>query len=158
SGVATRLPTRRPDLVIRPLGDRGRYVIKDPTTGVFFTFREQEHFLLGQLDGERDAATVCKAFEETLNEPLNDDERAGFVNLARRQGLLRRLPALPESNPDHLEHAPAPAPPAKVRRQSLLYWRTNLFDPDRFFDWLEPKIRLIWTPAFLVVSASAIIL
>jgi multidrug efflux pump subunit AcrA (membrane-fusion protein) len=44
--------------------------------------------------------------------------------------------------------------PAKSR-QSILYWRKSFFDPDRLFNWLEPKIRFIWTRAFMVISSVA---
>ena len=49
-----------------------------------------------------------------------------------------------------------PAAPAKTR--SILYWRVNLWDPDRLFTWLAPKIWFFWTRAFLVVSAGCILL
>src|SRR5262245_1110703 len=54
-----RLPARRPELLLRPLGEQGRYVVKDPHTGGFFLLGEQEFFLFEQLDGERDAISVA---------------------------------------------------------------------------------------------------
>ena len=35
--------------------------------------------------------------------------------------------------------------PLAARVQSLLYWRKSLFDPDRLFNWLEPRLRFVWT-------------
>ena len=52
--LATQLPARRADLVIRPIGKEGRYVVKLPGTHDYFHLGEEEHFLLTQLDGERD--------------------------------------------------------------------------------------------------------
>ena len=50
-------------------------------------------------------------------------------------------------------------PPARQKkRQSILYWRRSIIDPDRPFTWLEPKIRFFWTRAFLVFSAGCIAL
>src|SRR5262245_32966095 len=141
--LATMLPVRRPELVIRPLGDRGRYVVKDPGTGAFFTFGEQEHFLLAQLDGERDAEAVCRAFEGRFGEPLSAGDLDGFLGLARGKGLLR--PAGAPAKPRPAVGEPPPARP----RQSLLHWRKSLFDPDRLFTRLEPRIRFVWTRAFL---------
>src|SRR5262249_7914413 len=126
-------PARRPDLLLRPLGDRGRYVVKDPRTGAYFTVGEQEHFLLCQLDGRRSAAAICAAFAERLGEPLAAEELAGFIQLARSRGLLEAAervppPAVPAGAPP----APSPqAPPPARPRQSLLFWRKSLFDPDR---------------------------
>ena len=47
--------------------------------------------------------------------------------------------------------------------RDLLYWHVNFFDPDRFFSWLEPKIRFVWTRGFaavslLVVAAALVVL
>ena len=55
---------------------------------------------------------------------------------------------------------PSPRPRRAAPRtwQSILYWRINLFDPERLFTWLEPKIRFFWTRAFLVLSAASIVL
>src|SRR5262245_34686146 len=161
SDLAVRLPARRPDLVIRPLGEGGRYVVKDPRTGAFFTFGEQEHFLLLQLDGEKKPAAVCRAFAERFGEPLSEVDLDGFVALARRQGLL--LPDAPSSpaaggTPAAPQTVAEPTPPPARPRQSLLYWRKSLFDPDRLFTWLEPKIRFVWTRWFLLFSAACILL
>src|SRR5262249_56502652 len=90
--LPANLPARRPDLVIRPLGERGRYVVKDPRTGAFYTFGEQEHFLLLQLDGQRDAEAVCKAFEGRFGESLSKGDLDGFLELARKKGLLQPPP------------------------------------------------------------------
>jgi multidrug resistance efflux pump len=166
--AAPKLPARRPDLVIRPLGDRGRYVVKDPRTGAFFTFGEQEHFLLAQLDGERGAAAVCQAFAEHFGEPLSEGELGQFVELARRKGLLQAAGASaprpevatrPAADGAPPTLPPAPAPPAPARsRQSLLYWRKNIFDPDRLFNRLAPRLGFLWTWSFLLASGAGILL
>src|SRR5262245_23950696 len=87
-------PARRPELVIRPLGDRGRYVVKDPRTGDFFTLGEQERFLLEQLDGRRSGRDVCTAFRHRFGEALTEDEAAEFVELARARGFLQPTDAV----------------------------------------------------------------
>ncbi|HZN37052.1 MAG TPA: HlyD family efflux transporter periplasmic adaptor subunit [Pirellulaceae bacterium] len=162
--VQAPLPQRRTDLIIRPLGERGRFVVKDPGTGSYFHLGEQEHFLLLQLCGEHAAAEVCRAFEERFAEPLSPGDLEGFLALARGKGLLQsteRGAGSPEQETaPAVSAASAPRPPvAPARlRQSILYWRTSLFDPDRFCTWLEPKIRWVWTRAFLAVSAACIVL
>src|SRR5260370_36028582 len=93
--LATTLPARRPDLVIRPLGDRGRYVVMDPRTGAFSIFGEQKQFLLLQLDGRRDAETVRTAFEERFGEPLSEEDLGQFLELVRGMSLLQ--PAAPRA-------------------------------------------------------------
>ena len=41
--------------------------------------------------------------------------------------------------------------------QGLLSWRINLFDPDKLFNRLEPRLRFLWTPGFVVTSAAGIL-
>jgi multidrug efflux pump subunit AcrA (membrane-fusion protein) len=168
SSLATQLdvlPTRRNELAIRPLGERGQYVVKDPATGEFFHLGDEEHFLLMQLDGRKSAEEVCAAFDARFGEPLSSDDFEAFVELARQQSLLQaESPDLDQN--DSAATSPGPAPSSKVgsgvgahgRRQSILYWRATIFNPDRLFDWLEPRIRFFWTRSFLVLSAGSILL
>src|SRR5262249_29575970 len=110
--VVTSLPSRRPELLIRQLGDKGRYVVKEPRSGEFFHLGEAEHFLLMQFDGQRTVDEIGAAFAEQCGEPLSEDALDEFIELARSQGLLQ---------------------PGSPARQSLLHWRKSLWDPDRFF-------------------------
>ena len=86
---APLLPERRPDLLIRPIGDNGNYVVKDPRTGEYFSLGAQEQFLLVGLDGRQTADALRAAFERRFGEPLSADDLAGFVGLASAQGFLR---------------------------------------------------------------------
>jgi hypothetical protein len=57
--TATAVPPRpRSDLVLRPLGDGGEFVVKGPSTGAYFSLGEQEGFLLLRLDGRRSVAAI----------------------------------------------------------------------------------------------------
>src|SRR5262245_50933048 len=89
SAVRGPLPALRADLVIRPLGEEGRYVVKDPATGAYFRIGEQEYFLLTQLDGRQTAGQVCAAFVERFGEPLSEEELEEFLGMARAQGWLQ---------------------------------------------------------------------
>jgi multidrug resistance efflux pump len=156
SQVAILPPARRPELLIRPLGDHGPYVVKDPHGGGYYHLGEEEHFLLSQLDGRRDAETIRAAFAARFGQPLSDEELQEFLDMARAQGLLQP----PEGErPQAATRAPArPERGAAPFGLRLLYWRKSLFDPDRLFTWLAPRVRFFWTPAFLVVSAGCILL
>src|SRR5262245_40766526 len=35
--------------------------------------------------------------------------------------------------------------PSRRSWQSILYWRKSLFDPDRLFTWLAPRLWFLWT-------------
>src|SRR5262245_3590355 len=152
-GLASPLPVRRPELLIRPLGDRGRYVAKDPTTGQYFNFGEEENFLLGQLDGKHTAEDISTAFLRRFEQPLPEEDLEDFLTLARTKGLVESE----VRSKDSQDRVPKADPSRPSRRQSFLYWRKRLFDPDGLCNWLEPKIRFFWTPAFLIVSAISII-
>src|SRR4051794_23779343 len=137
-------PPRRPDLVLRPLGDDGRHVVKDLRTGAFFNLGPVEAFLLLQLDGRLPTGAICAAFAGRFGEPLSPEDLDEFLGLARERGFPRTEggPDPDAAVPDASEGlAPAPSRP----RQSLLCWRASLFDPDRLFNWLEPRLRFVWT-------------
>src|SRR5262249_33964161 len=160
--LATLLPVRRPELLVKPLGDEGRYVVKDPRRGEFFQLGAKEHFLLMQLEGERTAETISAAYAERLGERLSEEELDEFIVVVRSQGFLQDETAdrcgagfLPATSADrqvgNLPHASRPRP-------NILYWRRSFFDPDRLFTWLAPKLWFLWTRPFLVFSAGCILL
>lgn len=159
SAVLSPLPIHRCDLVIRPLGDDGRHVVKDPASGAYFQLGIQEHFLLGQLDGQRDAASVCRAFEARFGDALSADDLDGFVALARKRGLVENAESRVRNAEWRGDDLPAPRSVLRAphSKQSILYWRKRFWDPDSFFTRLEPKIRFCWTGSFLMASATCIV-
>lgn len=178
SDVLSPLPVRRPELAVVPLGEKGKHVVKDPVSGDFFHLGAVEAFLLEQLDGEHTPAQICAAFESRFDDPLAEDELTEFLELAQTRGFLTAAPLTSDEAPapaaekrvleparseaptpittPTAEATPSPQPVAK-RRQSILYWRKSVFDPDRLFNWLEPKIRILWTRSFLLMSMAAIL-
>src|SRR5262245_28694270 len=152
SGIMTRLPSRRPGLVIRSVG-KDAYVVKDPETGGYFQLGEREHFLLTQFDGRRTGGEIRRGFRDCFDEELYDDELDEFLEAAQAQGLLTDSGAPVGSCASGTE-----AKSTKRKTQSLFYWRTKIFDPDRFFTWLAPKVGCFWTRTFLIVSACCIVI
>ncbi len=144
--------------MIRP-GEQGRYVVKDPRNSSYYTLGEEEHFLLAELDGTKSAEVLSGTFEERFGQPLPPEELDSFLQQVRTLGFLEPDPVLTGAQEPRgsVSATPRAAAPRPRRRQSILYWRKSLFDPDQFFDWLEPKIRFFWTPAFLAISAATII-
>jgi multidrug efflux pump subunit AcrA (membrane-fusion protein) len=168
SELATPLPCRRPELVIRPLGERGPYVVKEPGSGAYYHLGDEEHFLLGQLDGQQDGEAIRAAFAEQFGQPLTEEELQEFLEMAGQRGLLqedgqedqktrRQGDRETGRQQDDLGDAMTPGGRAPFGLR-LLYWRKSFFDPDRFFAWLAPKIWFFWTPAFVVFSAGCIVL
>jgi multidrug efflux pump subunit AcrA (membrane-fusion protein) len=157
-------PPRRPELVMKPLGRAGRHVLKDPLDGACYQFGEEESFLFVHLDGRQSREAIRAAFEAAFGEPLSEEELEDFIALARARGFLC---------PDNETPTPAPLPPpvaapavaavaAPARTPArhglgILYCRQALFNPDRLLNWLEPKVRFFWTPAFLFISLAGIV-
>jgi hypothetical protein len=83
------LPYRRPELVSRPRGKNGSYLVRDRRAGESFTLGPQEHFLLARLDGSRTAEDLRAAFAVRFGEPLTQEELEDFLQLARDRGFLQ---------------------------------------------------------------------
>ena len=56
--VSRLQPCCRFELVLSPLGDQGQYVVKDPRARTYYHLGEEEHFLLTQLNGQRDGEAI----------------------------------------------------------------------------------------------------
>jgi multidrug resistance efflux pump len=190
STLTPALPARRSDLIIRALGETGRYVAKEPRSGAYYQLGQEEHFLLEQLDGRNNADAICARFAERFGQPLSAAELNEFVEMARGRGFLQDgartflsaasvdgstgpgngqvAPILggrcgqecPRSGSARQRPEPAagsgPAPIPR-QRQSVLYWRKRLFDPDRLFTRLAPKLWFFWTPGFAACSAGCML-
>lgn len=171
SAQATIPAGRLPNLVIRPVSDN-RFVVKDPLAGTYFKLGEQEHFLLMLLDGLRDEAAICAAFKAQFGEELSVDDLRGFVDMVDGRGLLQSASGAVTASrvrkatdafgdeDDDDDFSPVSAATgffSRLTQQSILYCRVRVFDPDRFFNWLEPKIRWVWSAGFLATTACFIL-
>lgn len=152
------LPALKPDLVIRPFGGAGEYVVKNPTRRTYLKLGEQEIFLLRQLDGRRTAAEISAAFERRFDETLSDDDLQEFVELASQRELLNDGRTAPTEPQDDEDEDDLPAATGPNQRQTWLYFRYSIFDPDRLFNLLEPRLRFLWTRSFFLSSATMIAL
>lgn len=157
-------PARSAALLIKPIGNDGEHVVKNPQTGDYFNLPPQEAFLLLQLDGQQTLSGICSAFENRFGEPLSPDDVEQFVELARDQGFL---PDPSIANADELTPATPtrsskPLTPLRLAKK-ILFWRTSAFDPDRLFTWLAPKITFVWSAVFFwcslaLIAAAALLL
>jgi putative peptide zinc metalloprotease protein len=170
---AVDLPVFAKHFVFGPVGDDGKCVVKDLERQTYFRLGEKERFLLELLDGSLTRHDVRIAYESRFNTEMLDEDLDDFLELARTRGLLQpagtpsAAKGQPSANPTIERPPPEPPRPAPAaalknqrriapRGQSILAWRKSLFDPDRLFTWLEPKLRFFWTWGFLAVSAVSI--
>jgi hypothetical protein len=129
--LATPVPCRRSELVSRPFGASGFYLVRDRHKGESFQLGPEEHFLLARLDGTRTAEDLCAGFAERFGEPLTPDELQEFLELARERGFLQpdgarvpvplRTDSFPDDSgqPEPMPSGGAGSPRLAARRKRL---------------------------------------
>lgn len=142
-------PRLRSDLVVSRQESAGRpaLVVKNPATGQFFRLKETEAFILEQLDGSASLEDIRQRVEQEFNAPLDAESLQQFITSLSRLGLLDKE----QSDSGHL------SPRGRSPRWKLFNIRLKLFDPDRLFDVLIPRTRILFTPHFLLASAAVIL-
>src|SRR6266550_8768175 len=139
----------RNDLVIsRQEGPEGTiFVVKDPLKERFFRLKETEHFIAQQFDGVTSPDTVRQRFEGRFGARLSPENLGQFINRLLGAGLLT----------DGEAGQSVRSSPRRRVAGDLFYLRFKIFDPDRLFDWLIPRIQFLFTPYFVVFSAALVL-
>src|ERR1044071_5879573 len=82
----------RPDLVVQPQFYEGmtHYVIKDPIALKYFRFKQEEYFLLQQLDGKQTLQDVKRAFERKYRpQTITIEDLPRFASQLHEPGLVQ---------------------------------------------------------------------
>jgi putative peptide zinc metalloprotease protein len=154
----TAKPKLRQDLVLVEQTYRGEqsYIIKDPQSRKYFRFRPVEVMVMQAFDGEHTAAEASAI----LNAEGLRVSPAGVEAFARKlstMGLCERT--LGERSVLQMERLRA----QRRRRLSrgigpfkgeLLRLRWSVGDPDKLLDWMLPRLKFFFTPAFLRLSLA----
>ncbi|MEW4531086.1 site-2 protease family protein [Maioricimonas sp. JC845] len=157
---------RRSDLQIaaRPAPGQTLWTVKDPLTLEFFQLRDEERFVLEQLDGQSSLAEICEAFHRQFApRRLAPQDALRFIDQLWQQGLVT---ASVESPTQLLLERRARRARGAVRQRlgSLLAIRFRGVDPHRLIDALYPFVRWLLTgPALaagtlLVLAALTLVL
>jgi multidrug resistance efflux pump len=148
--MATACAKLLPDLLIsRHDSPEGPYyVLKNPASGRFFRLLEEEYFIAQQLDGGTPLEAVRAKVAEHFEVEADLEGLKQFVGQLGFNGLLE----------DGRGRQGDQAHGRRMLRGSVLWLRVKAFDPDRLFDWLMPKVRLFFTPHFVVASAGLMVL
>src|SRR5262245_34087915 len=122
----------RTDLAISEQKYEGRtyYVVKDPVTLRYYRFKEQEHFLLGFMDGKRTLDEAQQQYEKRFRpERLTLEDLEHFAQQLLTAGLVQN--ESPRAGQQLIDRR------RKRKRTQLLqtltnilYIRVPLFDPD----------------------------
>lgn len=157
----TRLPKLRTDLVVVEQIQRGEtvHVYKVPDPRNYYNLDPLQHAIVQMLDGQRTPEQLISEFNaRNLGMDIDLEYLAEYLEGLKDTGLLER--SRQEKQVALLEKLRD----KRRRRASRLGRYGNLFDlvfpawnPDRFFHLALPYIRFFWTPGFVMLSATCIL-
>jgi multidrug efflux pump subunit AcrA (membrane-fusion protein) len=138
----------RPDLQRSPQQHQGKsyLIIKDPVARRYFRFTETQAAILESILEPSDAETVAARVSERLGGTVTPSSIRAFFDSLESRDLLD-TPAVRE----RLGTLESPN-----KRSSILYKQVASFNPERVFDWLLPRTRWAFTPAFQILGCMLI--
>jgi putative peptide zinc metalloprotease protein len=149
----------RPDLEVRKVSMRGRsqWSIKDPLALRFFQLREEEYFVLRQLDGRTSQDEIVARFEREYSpRRLAPVRLQAYLGMLHRNGLV--VSEAPGQGAELLERR------GRLIREAWLEGLTNVLalrlrgvDPNRFLGWLEPKCRWMFSRVAAVCGGALVL-
>jgi putative peptide zinc metalloprotease protein len=149
---------RRPDLIVFPQRFRGRtYLgIKDPLSLRYYHLREEEFFILQQLDGRTSAAAVQAAVErEFPPRRISYGQLHSFIAQLHREGLV--VADAPGQGEQLLERRRAARRRAVVASlANVLALRFRGVNPEPLFAWLHARVRWVFSPWTLAVIVGLV--
>lgn len=142
-------PRLRPEVVLGPAQWRGERVVhhvKDPLTGSYYRIGAREYFLLSRMDGQHGTDEIAAEYEAAFG------RRLGPESWAQLFGMLHRRQLLAGATDDETLAQLTAAAAAKAERtkRTLLYARLPLFDPQRLFSRVGPRLAPLFTRWFVV--------
>lgn len=151
------MPALADGVVVRRVDDEGRHVVKNKQKNSFLRLGEEEAFLLAQFDSRKTYGDAIDAFHARYSETISVDDVSGFVGLIRKEKLLES-----ESTTSAAAQSPEPRGlkgvlnrcVAAAKKQSPVFFRVSLFDPNATLNWLEPRTRWLFSPAVAVFAVA----
>jgi putative peptide zinc metalloprotease protein len=140
----------RPDLIVQPQFYEGmtHYVVKDPIALKYFRFKQEEYFLLQQLDGKNTLQDVKRAFERKYR-----PQTISIEDLTRFTAQLHEAGIAQIDSPEQAK--------VLIRRRNknkwkkvwqffanILYIKIPIIDPERLLTGMYPYFRWLYTPYF----------
>jgi len=167
SSSARRLTVRkRPDLSARKQTYLGQsyWVVKEPVGLNYFRFQEEEYALLQHIDGQTSLDELKDWFEaEFPPQKITLEELQQFVGMLHRSGLV--IADVPGQGAQlHQRKSERRRKEFLAAASNILCIRFKGFDPERFLNWLYPKVRWAFSwPVFIlsllfIASAMTLVL
>ena len=123
-------------------------MVKDPLARRYFRFTETQAAILELLAHPTDAETVAAVASRTLGNVTPATISAFFDSLETKNLL---------DTPEVRERLGTSGSPNKLKQSSILYKQVAAFNPERIFDWLLPRTRWAFTPAFHILGCFLIL-
>ncbi|GAB3932257.1 hypothetical protein [Micromonospora vulcania] len=149
-------PRLRAGVVLGPGQWRGEKLVhhvKDSETGWFYRVGPREHFLLSRMDGTRTVDDIGTEYATTYQRRLGPENWQQLFGMLHRRQLLDGA-----TDPEAIARLTASAAEgaAKARRGPLSA-RLRLFDPDRLFTRLLPRLGPLFSWWFVVPALLAVL-
>jgi len=141
----------RSGLEFSPQQNQGKtfVVVKDPVTGRYFRFTENQAAILDLLLQPTDLATLASAVSDKFGAPVPVTTIEAFLKSLEEKWLLD-TPSVAEKLVN-IESQ-------KLKKDgNLLYWKLASINPEKIFAWLLPRTRWAFTKAFHVFAALSIL-
>jgi multidrug efflux pump subunit AcrA (membrane-fusion protein) len=123
-------------------------VVKDPVSRRYFRFTETQAAILDLLATPTDASTIAARASESV----------GSVSVSTINAFLESLESKDLlDTPAVRERLGTPGSPNKRQQSSILYKQVASLNPERIFDWLLPRTRWAFTPAFQILGCLLIL-
>jgi putative peptide zinc metalloprotease protein len=146
----------RPDLVINQqrYGGQSYFIIKDPVGLRYFRFREEELFLLKQLDGYKNLDDIRHEFVDKFRpQRLSVPELERFVSQLLQAGLATAQ--TPQAGQRLYErYKKRQRDKIKQMLLNVMYIKVPVFDPEKLLNRLLPYTYFLFTIPFLLLATT----
>lgn len=157
----TEIPTPvSTDVRVSAADKDGISVVKSAGRQRYLRMGMQEAFLLSSLDGTQTVSEIAERFEQRFGEPISVDDVREFVTLAKEAGLLKRSKrriqkdAASDKVPRNLGELFRRSV-KQAKKQSPLFFRVKLFDPNATLNWLEPRTKFLFGTTLAIFATIA---
>ena len=151
--ILEELPQVSPDLTLQELSPQ-EFVVKLRSRKQYFSVGPEEAFLLEMLQTPQTRNSLKKAFKERFGERLSSQDIGDFLQLITQRGLL--VGEQPAADVSTEIEGDDDEDIISTGKQSLLFYRIPLFDPNAKFNRWEPRLRWLWSLQFLIFSLGVI--
>lgn len=132
------------EMAEQPDGERVVWVVGAASIGRYLLLGETERKVLMLIDGQRTPSQICETFLQQYSGKLGLPTLTKFLTKLETYGLLAGRRGKFQEGADSPQSQKA-------------YNPIKLFNPDRLFTFLLPKLRWIWTTGFFVFSLMFIL-